>query len=355
MVPRNEEGVAVMTEFGVFLASMILLGVFIAACTAIDLISFARKKRIIKPVEFFAPKGCSPIDVALAYSARRVKANALFTPLLLYWADQGYVTVEEDGRGLKITKLKWLPSFQESGRANEKTYNCELTLFQEMFPTPQAEVFYTLAARKSVNETYDKTMEECKKLSRAVIGKKGRIYSIVMKLAAAAIVFLIGALMSLYQSEPIFLIMIFPVIGAFLIKFLPAPIYVRVPFFMVWGGVPLLAAIFLMPMPVTFKVALAAAMLTLLLTVFVFAEHADFRNAEELKIYGKICSFKQFLILVDKDRLERLVEDNPNYFYDVLPYFYVFGITKKMKQKFDRIIPDGSFRLLGPIRDIYID
>ena len=344
-----------MTEFSIFLTSMILLGVFIAACSIIDLVSYARKKRVIKPVEFFAPKGYSPIDVALVYSARRVKANALFTPLLLYWADQGYVNVEGDGRGLKITKLKSLPSFAQSGRANEKTYECERTLFKEMFPTPKSEVFYTLAARKSVNETYDKTVEQCKKLSRSVVGKRGSIYSLLMKVAAAGIVFLIGALMSLYQSEPIFLIMIFPVIGAFLIKFLPAPIYVRVPFFMVWGGVPLIAAIFLMPMPVTFKIALGAAMLTLLLTVFVFAEYADFRNAEELKIYGKICSFKQFLILVDKDRLERLVEDNPNYFYDVLPYFYVFGITKKMKQKFDRIIPDGSFRLLGPIKDIYID
>ena len=344
-----------MTEFSIFLTSIILLGVFIAACTIIDLVSYARKKRIIKPVEFFAPKGYSPIDVALVYSARRVKANALFTPLLLYWADQGYVTVEEDGRGLKITKLKPLPPFKQSGRANEKTYECEQTLFKEMFPTPKSEVFYTLAARKSVNETYDKTVEQCKKLSRSVVGKKGSIYSLLMKGAAALLAFLIGTLASIYLSSPIVFIMLFPVIGAVLIKFLPAPAYARVPFFLVWGGVPLLCMIFLVPMPVTFKIAIGAAIFTLLLTVFVFGEHADFRGQEELKIYGKICSFKQFLILVDKDRLERLVEDNPNYFYDVLPYFYVFGITKKMKQKFDRIIPDGSFRLLGPIKDIYID
>lgn len=344
-----------MTELSIFLISVILLGIFVAVCSAVDLVSIARKKRVIKPVEFFAPKGFSPIDVALVYSARRVKANALFTPLLLYWADQGYVTLEDDGRGLKVTKQKYLPPFEESSRANEKTYNCELTLFKEMFPTPKTETFYTLAARKSVSETYDKTMEECKKLSRAVIGKKGSKYSLLMKVAAALIAFLIGILMSLYSSVPVALIMLFPVIGTILLKFMPAPYYVRVPFFAVWGGVPLFCTIFLIPMPTLFKIAIGAAIFTLFLTVFVFGEYVDFREEEELKIYGKVCSFKRFLVLADKDRLERLVEDYPDYFYDVLPYFYVFGITKKMKKKFDRIIPDGSLRLLGPLRDVYID
>ena len=344
-----------MTEFSIFLTSMILLGVFILFCSVIDLIALVRKNRIIKPIEFFAPKGCSPIDVALVYSARRVRAHALFTPLLLYWADQGFVNIEEDGRGLKITKLKSLPPFSKSERTDEKTYAVEKTLFQEMFPTPQSETFYTLAARKSINETYDKAMDECKKLSRSVIGKKGSVYSLVMKLAAAALAFLIGALMSFQVSLPIVFVLLFPVIGTVLMKFMPAPAYVRVPFMLVWGGVPLICTIFLVPMPTSFKVAVGAAILTLFLTVFVFAEYADFRGEEELKLYGKVCSFKRFLVLADKKRLELLVEDNPNYFYDVLPYFYVFGITKKMKKKFDRIIPDGALRFLGPIRDIYID
>lgn len=342
-----------MSEFAVFLTSMILLSVFIVFCVAVDLVSVSRKRRVIKPVEFFAPKGYSPIDVALSYSARRVKANALFTPLLLYWADQGYVTIEEDGRGLKITKLKWLPPFGESGRADQKTYDCELTLFTDMFTGH--DTFYTLAAGSSVNDTYDKTMEECKKLSRSVGGKKGKRFSLGMKIAAAVVAFIIGIMTSIYSGVPVALVMLFPLIGTFLIKFMPAPFYIRVPFMLVWGGVPLLAALLLIPLPTTFRIVLGLAVLALLLTVFVFAEQADFRDEDDLKIYGKVCSFKRFLTVADKGRLEALVEEYPDYFYDVLPYFYVFGITKKMKKKFDRIIPDGSLRVLGPIRDIYID
>ena len=342
-----------MNEFAVFLASMILLGLFAIFCVAVDLVSYSRKKNVIKPVEFYPPEGFSPIDAALVYSARGVKTGSMLNPLLLYWADKGYVKIDDDGRGLKITKVKWLPPFEESGRADQKTYDCELALFREMFIG--GDIFYTLAARRSLNETYDKAIEDCKKMSRSVVGKKGKIVSLIMKFGAAVLAFLVGILVSVYVRAPIAMMMLFPVIGAFLIKFLPAPAYVRVPFMMVWGGVPLVAVLFLFPMPTTLKIAVGAAILVLILTISVFAEKTDFRDGDDLKIYGKVCSFRRFLIVADKHRLEALVEENPDYFFDVLPYFYVFGITKKMKRKFDRIIPDGSFRALGGIRDVYID
>ena len=342
-----------MNVFAVFLTSMILLGVFTVFCIAVDLASYIRKKNVIKPVEFYAPEGYSPIDAALVYSARGLKANNMLNPLLLYWADRGYVKIDDDGRGRKVTKIKWLPPFEESGRVDQKTYDCELTLFREMFT--EHDVFYTLAASSKMNETYDAAIQECKKMSRSVIGKKGKIFSIVMKSVAAFLAFLIGGIISLYIEMPIVFIMIFPVIGSFLIKFLPAPFYARVPFMLVWGGVPLIAVLFMFPMETLFKISVGMSVLVLVLTVSVFAEKTDFRNEENLKIYGKVCSFKRFLTVADKGRLEALVEENPDYFFDVLPYFYVFGITKKMRRKFDKIVPDGSFRFLGGIRDIYID
>ncbi|MBD5636843.1 MAG: DUF2207 domain-containing protein [Clostridia bacterium] len=347
-----------MSEFSVFLASMILLGLFTIFCIAVDLASYARRKNVIKPVEFYAPKGFSPIDVALVYSARGLKAGNMLNPLLLYWADQGYVKIDDDGRGLKITRVKWLPPFDESGRVDKKTYDCEQSLFTAMFTgnsSSDGKVFYTLAARKSMNDTYDEAIGECKKMSRSVVGKKGKKLSLIMKFGAVVVAFLVGVLASFLVSMPIVLCMLFPVIGAFLIKFMPAPFYIRVPFMLVWGGVPLVAMLFMFPMGTLLKISVGMAVLVLVLTISIFAEKADFREEEDLKIYGKVCSFKRFLTVADKARLEALVEENPDYFFDVLPYFYVFGITKKMKKKFDKIIPDGSFRFLGGIRDVYID
>ena len=52
---------------------------------------------------------------------------------------------------------------------------------------------------------------------------------------------------------------------------------------------------------------------------------------------GKIRGFKRFLETARKEELERLVEENPSYFYDILPYTYVLGVSNKWIKKFESI------------------
>ena len=40
---------------------------------------------------------------------------------------------------------------------------------------------------------------------------------------------------------------------------------------------------------------------------------------------------------VEKDKLEMLVNDNPNYFFDILPYAYVLGVSDIWSKKFESI------------------
>ena len=47
--------------------------------------------------------------------------------------------------------------------------------------------------------------------------------------------------------------------------------------------------------------------------------------------------FKNFLETVEKEKLEALVIDNPTYFYDILPYTYVLGVSDKWINKFETI------------------
>ena len=53
------------------------------------------------------------------------------------------------------------------------------------------------------------------------------------------------------------------------------------------------------------------------------------------KIIGQIRGFKNFLETAEKKELEMLVEENPSYFYDILPYTYVLGISNKWIKKFE--------------------
>lgn len=54
-------------------------------------------------------------------------------------------------------------------------------------------------------------------------------------------------------------------------------------------------------------------------------------------ITARVKGFRHFLITAEKPRLEALVAENPNYFYNILPYTYAMNISKKWIKKFENI------------------
>lgn len=54
-------------------------------------------------------------------------------------------------------------------------------------------------------------------------------------------------------------------------------------------------------------------------------------------VIAKINGFKDYLLTVEKDKLELLVEENPNYFYEILSYTYILNISRKWIKKFENI------------------
>lgn len=56
------------------------------------------------------------------------------------------------------------------------------------------------------------------------------------------------------------------------------------------------------------------------------------------KYYGRIKGFVRFLEIAEKTQLEKLVNDNPEYFYDILPYTYALGVSNVWASKFESII-----------------
>jgi len=79
------------------------------------------------------------------------------------------------------------------------------------------------------------------------------------------------------------------------------------------------------------------------------------------EITAKVEGFKHFLETVEKDKLEALVSENPNYFYNILPYTYVLNISKKWIKKFEDIpVPDVDmgtydFNSFNSFNNIYDD
>lgn len=64
------------------------------------------------------------------------------------------------------------------------------------------------------------------------------------------------------------------------------------------------------------------------------------RGAWSAKVYGRLLGFKRFIKEAELEKLNELVEQDPDYFYNILPYAYVFGMTKKWASNFEKISID---------------
>jgi uncharacterized membrane protein len=78
-------------------------------------------------------------------------------------------------------------------------------------------------------------------------------------------------------------------------------------------------------------------------------------SKKQAELLGKILGFKNFILTCEKDRMDVLLKDNPEYFYDILPYAYVMGISDEFIDRFEMLgyIPPKSDYYWGSFDRVY--
>lgn len=71
--------------------------------------------------------------------------------------------------------------------------------------------------------------------------------------------------------------------------------------------------------------------------IFIFSILMKRKNSYGEQMKSKINEFKKNIEFIKKEQIDLLVEKNPSYFYDILPYAYVLNISKKWIEKFESI------------------
>lgn len=101
---------------------------------------------------------------------------------------------------------------------------------------------------------------------------------------------------------------------------------------MPWAGMvlPLLAKneIYL----ITYIIGIIS-IIVLMLFVKIMPKRTPFGN----EMLGKVRGFKNFLETAEKSQLELLVDENPEYFYNILPYTYALGVSEVWMSQFETI------------------
>lgn len=112
-------------------------------------------------------------------------------------------------------------------------------------------------------------------------------------------------------------------------------------FLVLWGtmfaGIPLGSV--MLPIFISDKKYLVTYSIGMICVIIqsVFINVISKRTKYGTEVLGRIFGFRDFLVNCEAEKLEMMVMEQPTYFYDILPYTYVLGISDKWIKQFKEL------------------
>ena len=323
---------------------------------------YGRDDQVIETVEFYPPQGFNSLEVGFLYKGKAVDKDVI--SLLIYLANKGYIKISETedkvlfikNKGFKITKLKEY----DGDNINEKLFLKGLftktpvvsikALFDKNYESPSTNInevtstdlydnFY-ITMNKILTNINDK--ENKNKIFEKSSSNK-RIFIILMMIIAFCLITIPPILLYGGSFKDLMFAILFPGIGFTVLAILvfgKTSISQKL-FGLIWGlgfgGVPMILILLptLMIEP-TYLIGYGVGIICII-GMAICLKYLSKRTSYGNEIFGKLKGFKNFLETAEKERLEAMVMENPTYFYDILPYTYVLGVSDKWIKKFESI------------------
>lgn len=319
-----------------------ILCIVIGAASLILWLIFGRDKKIIPTVEFYPPDGLNPAEVGLIVDGTADKSDLL--SLIIYFADKGYLTIKQkDKKDFTLTKVKEIDT-------KEKKF--ARTLFDGLFAKGSSVNLKDLdedfgdayfAAYGALTGYYRKSKNRLFTIS-------SKIWRVVVFVFAAVMPLLMTAFSSLYSGDFTSVLIggfagtLVIVVTLLLLLRAQDKIYVTntgrktAKFMILW--IINLASVFVNALMIFLDTKSTVCALTFVAGL-VAAEAAacmmEKRTDKSIDLMGKILGLRNFIETAEADRINLLVEENPSYFYEILPYAYVLGVTDKWAKNFEKI------------------
>ena len=350
--------VGVRTDLGLV---VLLYAITLAAGAAGIFLWFklGRDEKLVPTIEFYPPEGLTSADVG--YIIDGYSDNEDLISLIIYWASKGYLKIEETDPGFVLYKLQELPM-------DAKSY--ENILFQGLFHSRDS------VSDKELEEKFHSTLESAKTQLKDYFqsSKSRRIFtgsSLVARVLASLIAIVpIAALALLGSYIKVVSELWFVPVALFAVLFLISLILMMVTYdrwnsqssgkrLGLFGGSCVLCGVsllflmcygvYIVSMPAATLLCIGASVLLALLAV-VMKKHTPQGQAWTEKILG----LREFIETAELDRINTLVEENPEYFYSVLPFAYVLGLTDKWAKQFESIaVPPPTWYVSSDPHSVY--
>lgn len=346
-----------------------VLPILFALITLLMWIKFGKDDKVIETVEFYPPEGFNSAEIGFLYKGDADSNDVI--SLLIYLANKGYLKITETeerslfvkSKAFKLTKLKDYDGDNE----NEKMFLAGLfSTAKKLDIADLMGMFKSRNTSQIIEDRYESrdevTSEDLynsfyitlnkivqnlnKKENKQMIFEKssmGKGIFIITMIVITYVLITVKPVVEYSGTSTLLFALIFPGIGftaLFGMVFGKTKIPVKI-FGVIWGlgfgGMPW--ATLVLPALLADSMYIAAY-ITGLVCVFVMVMMLIImrkRTAYGNELLGKIKGFKTFLETAEKPKLEELVMQDPTYFYNILPYTYVLGVSDKWIKKFESI------------------
>ncbi len=304
---------------------------------------FAKNDVIVEPVEFYPPDKMNPMEVGFYYDDY-VNTKDI-TTLLIYLATKGCLSIEEFADTYKIHMLKY-PSGE----------NQEVRTFYDglMSYADETDTVYEEELKERFYRTIDRV--------RSGFDESGRRKKLIVPVGGYKFLGIISGLLSVFFSVYMvvyantydfsaslgismmaaFLSMFVTTFAAAILKSVKRrflAVLLLLPLLIFVGAFGFMTYNFFGPMLTRKPLILILGAIGLLLGIgtFIIVAKMGKRTPFGNEVLGRVRGFRHFLDTAEKNQLEMLVEEDPTYFYDILPYAYVLGVSSKWIRKFDGI------------------
>lgn len=283
-------------SYGIDMYLIIILEICLLILTVVLWLKHGKDDLVIEPVSFYPPEGLNSLDLARVYKGYAINKDVV--SLLVYLANKKYLKIVEIEAKSFFGKKKTFKIVKEKeydgNNPDEITFlNGLFSSKTEVEESDLKEKFYTTISTILTRQNSSKNKEK-------IYEKKSLQYKVLV------IVFIVSTIILTFIKPLIFFFGNLSVLISYMSY---EKIYI-----------------------INYLVGAIS-----LIGMIIFAAIMKKRTKYGNEMLGQIRGFKNFLELAEKSKLEKLVEENPTYFYDILPYTYVLGISAIWMKKFESI------------------
>lgn len=325
---------------------ILIVAVFILAAAVLFFLLFGRDEPIIPSVQFQPPEGLD--SAAVGYIIDGSAENKDILSLIIYWADKGYLTIEQETKQ-KLFLCRTGKEFPSDAPDYARAF------FERLFRDGDR------VSIKSLQYKCAETIQASRTLVKREVDKKGGIYTKLSRFGRGLFTALgviplavFAAFLTEYTSSGMvrialyWLAVVMLLLGSLVFNHAVNSWYARSKTSRTgMGGLGIGSIVMaLVTMAGTYLVqisrgevfqfipAFVAVLVSSGVTVFLTA-FMKRRTDQCVEWMGRLSGLREFIETAELDRLKVMAEENPEWFYHILPYTYVFGLSEIFASKLE--------------------